>query len=132
MEDVERLEKLQLVVEVVLDPDHHAVEQGVRLHHRVARQEIGPCLGIGQAEPLAEEPRPDVGERRKARRGHQRAFVENVPPRHHPAGQAGGGEHVGGGVAIGDDEVGHDACPNGMAGLRFRPLPPLPDRPSVG
>jgi hypothetical protein len=85
MEEMEDLEELQLVVKVVLQPDRDPIEHAVGGDDRVAGDEVGLGLGIGQVEALAEIGRPYVGKGGESGRGDQRTLMEHVTPGQHPA-----------------------------------------------
>ncbi len=132
VEEMEDLQQLKLIVEVVLQPDRHLVEQAMRADDRVAGEEVGAGLGIGKVETPAEIRGADIGQRRQVVGRDQGALMEDVAPGLDPAGEARGGEEVGRRIAVGDDQLGHDRGRGRMAGwTRTRRLP-LPERRRLG
>ena len=104
-EPVEDLQELELVVEIVLEPQDDAVERRRMGEPAVARLQIGRNL-----LPLAPAPvrqilgadRGQLGER--ASRRH-RPLMQHVAPRQHLCARNRAAKQFAGRIAIGDDEV---------------------------
>ena len=107
LEEVQDLQQLQLIMEVMFQPDRDSIKHCVGFDDGISHQEI--CAGLSQwnIETFAQISGPDFGKRPKAGGGDQRSLVKNVAPRNYSAARASGGENIGGSVAIGDDQFGH-------------------------
>jgi hypothetical protein len=98
----QRVYQLKLVVQVVLEPQHHLLSVLQRLNQLPV-----PVLQRGQDRPAA--PPAARGEERRAgleqlapRPGRHRPFVQHVLPGQHRAAQRGLAQRVPGAVAVGD------------------------------
>ncbi len=85
MRECERVEELELVVEVVLEPEHHVRAAAQRLDELpVALLERGEDRLAAPPTAVREEPGPHVQQLRPRNLGH-RPLVERVLPRQHRA-----------------------------------------------
>ena len=123
-EEGENLDELELVVEVVLEPQFDALEIAVGAQGGIALGELGGDLGRVDAEAVGEIGDPRGRARHRGGR-RDRPLVQHVAPRQDGAVAAGKPEEFGGAVAVGEDQVGHPAkmgaagpmLPGGNGGL---------------
>ena len=98
-EAIENLDQLQLIVEIVLEPEHDFIEAtGQRRHARAAERLLEHAVAIFEVPgdqftrpPAAarEEIRSLLAKRGRSQPRRHRPFVEHVIPRHDLAGDAG-------------------------------------------
>ncbi len=106
-EPVEHLKQLELIVEIVLEPQHHAVELGAHGKPPIARRELeldGPDLAAAGAGQILDAAGGQVFERLGERDG---AFMQHVAPRQDLGARQRAAKQFAGRVAVGDDEIGH-------------------------
>ncbi|WP_261403191.1 hypothetical protein [Chenggangzhangella methanolivorans] len=88
-EEVEDLQQLQLVVEVVLEPDLDSLEARMPANGGVARPEFGRDLLGSEPEVGGNESRADRRQTFEAAHRRHRAVMQDVAPGEDPAGDAG-------------------------------------------
>jgi hypothetical protein len=101
----EDLEELELIVEIVLEPEDDLLEVSPLPHERVSLPEVGQHVLLRGPAPAREVPGADLGELVEARPGRHRAVVQHVPPREQHAFHAAFLHDVGRAITIGDEQT---------------------------
>ncbi len=110
-EPVEDLEELELIVEIVLEPQHYAIELGAHGEPAVARREL-VLDGVEIAAAGAREIFDTNGRQLfRRRRDRHRPFMQHVAPGQHLGARQRAAKHLASGIAVGDDEIGRDDHP---------------------
>ena len=100
----QQLEQLQLIEQVVLEPQHDALEAGGRGKQAVAGGHLG-LHGLQIAPALVgDEMRAQMGQRRQRQLGRHRPFMQHVAPGQDLAVEPRPPHDGGGAVAVGDVE----------------------------
>ncbi len=122
----ENLDQLELIVEIMLEPQLDRVEIGVPLHDRVALGELGFDLGLRDVEAAGEKRHAPPRARAKLGLG-DRPFVQHVAPGQDDVIPPRRVEQLRGAIAVGDDQSRHGSRPwPGRAALSRRSgRPPL-------
>jgi len=99
---VQHLDELQLVVQIVLEPEHQFVLFARGFERGVATLEVGQHARVLVPAAIRDEARPDFPQPTRVGAARHGPVVQHVAPRKQAARDAGVRNDVDGGVTVGD------------------------------